>query len=209
MNRRQSNMKLQSWLVCIAMACLLTACSPAPPRETAPADIRGEPIVSETTPPPVTNLPASDPDTSVEQISLSDDDLGLVGFDRLSGYNYEARAAELASTGATNSSAIPQALLALNGQEVAIRGFMLPLKFEGGLVTELLLMRDQSMCCFGVVPNINDWVAVTLPPPGVKAILDQPVILFGTLEVGEEFDQNILSSIYRMQGEEMLDALDL
>jgi hypothetical protein len=65
------------------------------------------------------------------------------------------------------------------------------------------------MCCFGVVPNINDWVAVTLQPPGVKAILDQPVLLFGTLEVGEEFDQNILSSIYRMQGQEMLDALDL
>lgn len=191
------------------MLSLLPACSPTPSTDTAPADIRGEPIVSQITTPPASNTPAALADSVINEISLSDDELGLVGFDRLAGYNYEARAAELTSSGATNSSAIPQPILALNGQEVAIRGFMLPLRFEGGLVTELLLMRDQSMCCFGVVPNINDWVAVTLPLPGVKAILDQPVVLFGTLEVGEEFDQEILSSIYRMRGKEMLDALDL
>jgi hypothetical protein len=141
--------------------------------------------------------------------SFSDDELGLVGFDRLAGYDYEGTAAELAAKGEKGASAIPAGIRALDGNEVAIKGFMLPLKVDGGLVTELLLMRDQSMCCFGVVPNLNDWVSVSMPSPGVKAIMDQPVIIFGRLEVGEVFDHGMLSSIYRMQGEELLDALDL
>ena len=38
---------------------------------------------------------------------------------------------------------------------MTIKGFMLPLKVEKGVVTELLIMRDQSMCCYGVTPKIN------------------------------------------------------
>ena len=196
----------------VVLSWLGWGCGPAAPRDEAPADLRGDPILSLGG---LTAGSAAGGSASAAWGSLgdagdfSDDELGWVGFDRLAGYDYEAAAADLATRGQTGQSAIPASIRALDGTEVAIRGFMLPLKIDGGLVREFLLMRDQSMCCFGVVPNLNDWVSVKMPAPGVKAIMDQPVIIFGRLEVGEIYDHGMLSSIYRMEGEELLDALDL
>ena len=86
---------------------------------------------------------------------------------------------------------------------VALKGFMLPLKVEGGLVTELLIMRDQSMCCYGVQPKINEWVSVKMSRAGVKPIMDQPVTLFGKLHVGEMRENGYLVGIYSMDGDKM------
>jgi hypothetical protein len=80
---------------------------------------------------------------------------------------------------------------------------MLPLKVEGGLVTELLIMRDQSMCCYGVQPKINEWVSVKMARVGVKPIMDQPVTLFGKLRVGEMRENGYLVGIYALDGEKM------
>ena len=62
---------------------------------------------------------------------------------------------------------------------------MLPLKVEGGLVTEMLIMKDQSMCCYGSVPKIHEWVSVKMSDKGVKPLMDQAVTLKGKLHVGE------------------------
>jgi hypothetical protein len=80
---------------------------------------------------------------------------------------------------------------------------MLPLKVEGGLVTELLIMKDQSMCCYGATPKINEWVSVKMTEKGVKPMMDQPVTLLGTLHVGEMRENGYLIGIYRMDGEKM------
>jgi hypothetical protein len=85
---------------------------------------------------------------------------------------------------------------------------MLPLKVEGGLVTELLVMKDQSMCCFGTVPKINEWVSVKMVSKGVKPIMDQPITLFGKLNVGEMRENGYLVGIYSMDGEKMAGPLD-
>jgi len=53
------------------------------------------------------------------------------------------------------------------------------------VVKELLIMRDQSLCCYGVVPKITNWISVKMQGRGVKAVMDQPVTLYGTLHVGE------------------------
>ena len=67
---------------------------------------------------------------------------------------------------------------------------MLPLKVEQGLVTEMLIMKDQSMCCYGTSPKITEWVSVKMAGKGVKPIMDQPVTLRGDeavlLESGAE-----------------------
>jgi hypothetical protein len=80
---------------------------------------------------------------------------------------------------------------------------MLPLKVEGGLVTELLIMKDQSMCCYGSTPKLNEWVSIKMIGAGVKAIMDQPVTLFGRLHVGEMRENGYLVGIYNMDGEKM------
>ena len=77
------------------------------------------------------------------------------------------------------------------------------LKVEGGLVTELLIMRDQSMCCYGSVPKINEWVSVKMTSKGVKPVMDQAVTLSGTLKVGAIRENGYLVGIYQMDGEKM------
>lgn len=86
---------------------------------------------------------------------------------------------------------------------------MLPLKVEGGLITELLIMRDQSMCCYGTVPKINEWVSVKMTGKGVKPIMDQTVTLYGKLHVGEIRENGYLVGIYQMDGEKLTGPLDL
>jgi len=38
---------------------------------------------------------------------------------------------------------IPASVKALNEKQVAVRGFMMPMKVEKGMVTEFLLLRNQ------------------------------------------------------------------
>jgi len=135
-----------------------------------------------------------------------------VGFDYLSGFEYVIP--EEGSTNAVtqvdaNKDQIPKPVRSLNNQRVALKGFMLPLKVEGGLITELLVMRDQSMCCYGAVPKINEWVSVKMTSKGVKPIMDQAVTLYGKLKVGEIRENGYLVGIYEMDGESMAGPLDL
>src|SRR5262245_7664682 len=136
-------------------------------------------------------------------------DMVLAGFDRLAGYNFEMSDALLlpqtnrAGT-ITADAQIPAAVKALDKKRVALRGFMLPLKVEGGLVTELLIMKDQSMCCYGTTPKINEWVSIKMTAAGVKPIMDQIVTLYGILHVGEQRENGYLVSIYRLDGEKMV-----
>jgi len=138
-----------------------------------------------------------------------------VSFDRLSGFEFEV-SDELLNPSkeegedlkAKTESQIPKEIKNLDQAKVALKGFMLPLKVEGGLVTELLVMRDQSMCCFGTVPKINEWVSVTMRERGVKPIMDQPITLFGKLNVGEMRENGYLVGIYSMDGESMAGPLD-
>jgi hypothetical protein len=134
-----------------------------------------------------------------------------VGFDVLATFKYEvpedapaAKDKASASTAASDpDSQIPANVKAFNGKKVAVKGFMLPLKVEGGLVTELLLMRDQSMCCFGTVPKINEWIAVKMGPAGIKPVMDQAVTLYGTLKVGAMRENGYLVGIYQMDGDKV------
>jgi len=159
---------------------LLVACKRETAQEAA-VDIRGQPIGATTA---TSNAPAA---SAAKRIGQYD----VVGFDKLAAYTFEVSDELLAP--ATNSAAmaqrvdsqIPAPVKAFNNKPVALTGFMLPLKVEGGLVTELLIMRDQSMCCYGVQPKINEWVSVKMAKTGVKPVMDQPVTLFGKLHVGE------------------------
>jgi hypothetical protein len=135
-----------------------------------------------------------------------------VTFDRLASFEYEIPDQPLTNQVAEPlppKEQIPAPVKALNNQRVALKGFMLPLKVEGGLITELLIMRDQSMCCYGTVPRINEWVSVRMASKGVKPVMDQAITLFGTLKVGEIYENGYLVGIYEMAGDKMAGPLDL
>jgi hypothetical protein len=98
---------------------------------------------------------------------------------------------------------IPSRVHALDNREVALRGFMLPVKLEGGLVTEFILLRSRAACCYGVPPGINEWVNVQVKGRGVEVIRDQLISVYGTLHVTEIHGNNgfFLAGLYQLDGE--------
>ncbi|HVR34391.1 MAG TPA: DUF3299 domain-containing protein [Methylomirabilota bacterium] len=202
--------------------------TPAPePKEVAtatdsevPAELETETPVSalDTEPEPATvarvesDAPSA-PEPAEEELI---DGFLKVGFDRLSDFEFDVDESiispginEVAIASLRAESRIPKEVRALDQRKIALRGFMLPLKVESGRVTELLIMRDQSMCCYGATPKINEWVSVKMAKEGVKPIMDQPVTLFGKLRVGEMRENGYLIGIYEMEGEKMAGPYDL
>jgi hypothetical protein len=93
---------------------------------------------------------------------------------------------------------IPEAVKRFDGKRAQITGFMLPVKMEGQLVIQFLLMRDQMMCCYGVVPRINDWIVVTVAKP-VRYTPDVPVSFRGKLSVKAMQEQGFITGIYLLE----------
>jgi len=133
-------------------------------------------------------------------------DYSMVGFDRLASYNFQVDEAPFTNQPAADKAndQIPAPVKSLNQQKVTIKGFMLPLKVSEGAVTEFLIMKDQSMCCYGTVPKITEWVSVKMNGHGVKSIMDQPVSVEGTLRVGAMRENGYLIGIYQMDGEKLI-----
>ena len=90
----------------------------------------------------------------------------VVGFDRLASFAYEVPddpITEPKAKAIIEKNVIPEIVQVFDKKKVALKGYMLPLKVEDGKITELLILRDQSMCCYGAVPKINEWVSVRMP----------------------------------------------
>lgn len=167
------------------------------------------------TPVPAAATTEAAADAPAETIRSGDRDYLSIGFNQLAAFNFEMTDDLLEAKGdpdelteKTNGQ-IPESIRNLNAQSVAVKGYMLPLKVEQGAVTEFLLMRDQSMCCFGTVPRINEWVSVKTIGKGVKPMMDEPVTIFGKLHVGEMRENGYLVGIYSMDGERLAGPLDL
>ncbi len=130
-----------------------------------------------------------------------------LGFDRLAGFRFVAPpydpTADPGKILPTGEEQIPAEVKSWNGKQAIVAGFMLPVRMEGGLVTELLLMRDQMMCCYGIIPNMNDWVVVRLKK-GVRPLLDVPVSFYGDFKVGAMFEQGYLVGIYQLDADKMV-----
>ena len=132
-----------------------------------------------------------------------------VGFDQLSGFPFEVTDQMVdAPTNAAAASLktlaqIPDGIKALNDKEVSVRGYMLPMNFHAGLATDFLILRNQSMCCYGVLPKITEWVNVRMIGKGVKPIMDEPVTVCGTFHVGDVRERGDLVGIYRLDGEKI------
>ncbi len=180
----------------------------AVPSATGASSVTSAPptLASAVTPPDATNgTPPAMGKGTVENPTI-------LAFEKLASFQYAlpdgpVDTNTVVQAGSTNQ--IPDVIRSLNNQFVTLKGFMLPLKVEKGLVTELLIMRDQSMCCYGTVPKINEWVSVKMVGTGVKPIMDQAVTLFGKFKVGEMYENGYLVGIYAMDGEKMAGPLDM
>ncbi len=128
-----------------------------------------------------------------------------VGFDRLASFNFTPPDSDNgpATQPDKSNDQIPAAIKALDQQKVAVTGFMLPVKMDGGLVKEFLLVKDPMMCCYGVMPKVTEWVVVKMTGAGVKPLMDVPITFLGKLRVGEIMENGYLTGIYLLEGEKL------
>lgn len=135
----------------------------------------------------------------------TDEGYQLVGFDRLASFAYTPAeldpTAAKTETPAVGANQIPEKIKELNTKKVTVTGFMLPVKMEQGLVTEFLLVKDPMMCCYGIMPKLNEWVVVKMTGKGVPPLMDVPISFEGRLKVGELYDNGYLTGIYLLEGE--------
>jgi hypothetical protein len=126
-----------------------------------------------------------------------------LGFDRLSAYKFVIPAYDPvvnAKDPPTGEEQIPPQVKAWSGRDAIITGFMLPTKLENGKATEFLIMANQMACCFGTVPNMNEWVIVRMPQ-GTDVIQDVPISFFGKLKVGAMFENGYMTGIYELDAD--------
>jgi hypothetical protein len=152
--------------------------------------------------------PAAKPESPAAPLAAPAVENGYLklGFDQLASYPFTPPpfdpAANPSAKPPTGEEQIPQTVRSWNGKKAIITGYMVPVKMEKGLVTEFLLMRNTMACCFGTVPNMNEWVIVKMKK-GVPPMMDVPVAFYGQLKVGALFENGYMTGLYELEGERM------
>jgi hypothetical protein len=103
----------------------------------------------------------------------------------------------------TTEDIFPPEILALDGQRVALDGFMQPLDFKGRQVIAFVLSPLPPGCCFGAIPRMDEYLEATvIDESGIPYYGARPIRAIGTLEVGEALDEyGYVTSIYRLDVE--------
>jgi hypothetical protein len=134
----------------------------------------------------------------------AEDKVVAVGFDKLASYEFVAPESEAKAKEA--DAQIPDKVRAYDAKKVTVTGFMLPVKMNEGLVTEFLLVKDPMMCCYGVMPKVNEWVVVKMNGKGVPPLMDVPITFEGTLSVGQIYESGYLTGLYLLKGDRRVES---
>ncbi len=131
-----------------------------------------------------------------------------LGFDRLAAFPFTPTDYDPVATPnkppPSVDGQIPKAIKALDGRKAVVTGFMLPVRTGGPYVLECMLVRTPSLCCYGIVPNLNEWIVVKMKPGSdMPPLMDVPVSIYGTLHVHGQYENGYLTGIYSLDGERM------
>ena len=99
---------------------------------------------------------------------------------------------------------VPASIRRLDGKKVVLTGFMLPTKLEGGFATEFFFLSSSQLCCYGVTPTVNEWIAVKMKKEGLPPVQDVPMFLAGRLRVRAQWNDGLLATIYELEGDGLL-----
>ena len=94
----------------------------------------------------------------------------------------------------------------MDGQKIALQGFLVPLRMDEGLAVEFMLVRDQTLCCYGKLPQVDEWVLVRAEDRGVKPDMDVPLTVCGQLPVGDQRENGVFVGLYRLEAERVIRA---
>lgn len=147
-------------------------------------------------------VPPSQPKQPELPIKLSADGYREVDFGQLASYAFEAPAMDAAPKPGSVDQ-IPEKIQELDGKPIRMSGFMMPMKVEQGLATDFLIMRTTLACCYGMMPAPNEWVRVKVPGKGVAIRMDVPLVFTGKLHVGQVYEENLFTGVYRLDVEKI------
>ncbi len=101
--------------------------------------------------------------------------------------------------------AIPPQIKELNGMKVAIQGYIIPLETDGKNVRTFLFADQLVTCLFCQGLGYDQWIMGTVVNgKGFRLSDDQyeeALTIYGALEVGEQYEEGQLTSIYRIKAE--------
>jgi|SRR5581483_3431923 len=135
----------------------------------------------------------------------------LITFANLSAYPFNLTDGMVGRTGATGTSSsailqkIPDVIQSLSDKKVAVTGFMLPVQLKGKFTTEFLLLQNRSACCYGLTPQINEWIIARAKGKNAEPCLDVPVTALGTFHVGEQRENGELAGIYELDCDRVIE----
>ncbi|MEZ5978703.1 MAG: DUF3299 domain-containing protein [Planctomycetota bacterium] len=101
-----------------------------------------------------------------------------------------------------NEEVFPPDVLALDGKEIALAGFMIPLTWDAGDRNALsfVLSPYPMNCHFGAYPRADEWIEVDAQGMGGTPFIAYRVVLVtGTIHLGEVYDEyGFLMNLYRI-----------
>ncbi|MEM9381120.1 MAG: DUF3299 domain-containing protein [Planctomycetota bacterium] len=83
----------------------------------------------------------------------------------------------------------PDRIRALDGEKVALTGYMIPLRWDSNRVPHFMLVRDLLACCFGGAPEPDEWVDVHTVDKGTTYWAFVPVVVRGTFRLAGQSDE--------------------
>ncbi len=103
----------------------------------------------------------------------------------------------------------PEPIRALNGEKISIEGFMIPVEVEKDKVKSFVFVSSPLVCCFGLVPKLNEWFLVKMAGDARAYIMmDLPVTVRGRLSMGEEVRNRSIVSLFRIEADEVIGPRD-
>ena len=117
--------------------------------------------------------------------------------------SFDDIAFEMEKGSAFTRDLLPERVLALAGQRVRIRGYILPSFQQTGL-TQFVLVRDNMECCFGPGAALYDCIVVTMEPGRAADFSVRPVAVTGTFRLNElKGPDGKHLAIYALTGEQV------
>jgi hypothetical protein len=96
---------------------------------------------------------------------------------------------------------LPDAVAAMAGQRIRIRGFILPTPQKRG-IRAFVLVRDNQECCFGPGAALYDCILVEMQPGKTAEFSIRPVAVEGTFDIREiRGPDGKHLAIYHLEGE--------
>lgn len=126
--------------------------------------------------------------------------LGLT-WDEMVAFHFELTGLADRLRSAKPEEVLPKRLLELDGKQVSISGFVMPLAVQGGRCSSFMLVRNRLFCCFGAPLGLTDWVMVEMDEgKSIAPVQDVPTMIFGKLAVKPQTSDGLVLSLLELRG---------